>query len=121
MAKVQISAKRKDDPSVTTVDYELGGTVDELVSQFGADVVATKARQSIVIDLQAYIRRQITPDKDGKSVSAKDLQANVGAWKPDNRVTTKLSAADKVKKALTEMTPEAKKALLASLKAEGVV
>lgn len=121
MSQIQISAKRKDDANPTVVNYDLGSTVDELVTQFGADVVATKARQSIIIDAQSFIRRQITPDKDGGVKSPDEIQAAINTWKPDNRVVTKQSAADKASAAIGSMTPDERKELLRKLKAEGLV
>jgi hypothetical protein len=121
MAQIQISAKRKDDAAATNVNYELGTTVDELVTQFGADVVATKARQSIIIDAQSFIRRQITPGKDGVVATQEQVQAAINGWKPDNRVVTKQSAGEKAKAAIGTMSPDERKALLKQLKEEGLV
>lgn len=121
MANVSVSAKRSEDKSPTTVTYDLPDTVEALVAKFGADVVATKARQSIVIDLQAFIRRQITPNKEGKAASQAEVQTAVNGWKPDNRTSTKVSAGEKAKKAISAMSADERKALLASLKAEGLV
>lgn len=120
MSAVSISAKVKDGNPVT-VSYDLPDTVEGLVEAFGADVVYTKAKQSIVIDAQAYIRRQITPNKDGVAASAEQVQSAIASWKPDNRAGTKVSAADKAKKAIGAMSAEERKELLKSLKAEGLV
>lgn len=121
MSTIEVSAKRKDDANAVTVKYDLGATVEELVDQLGADIVATKARQSIIIDLQAFIRRQITPDKDGKTKSLDEIQAAVSAWKPDGRTTVKKTAAEKAQDAIKSMSDEDRKALLKQLKSEGLL
>jgi hypothetical protein len=120
MSAISISAKVKDGEPVT-VTYDMPDTVEGLVEKFGADVVYTKARQSIVIDAQAYIRRQITPNKEGAVASVDQVQTAILGWKPDNRAGVKVSAADKAKKAISSMSADERKELLKSLKAEGLV
>jgi hypothetical protein len=124
MSKTSISAKRKDDTASTVVSFDLPDNLAAMVTAYGEDIVYSKAKQAIVIDLQAMVRRAITPatDKDGKvtraALGGTALQAEVDKWKPDNRTTVKKSATDKAKDAIAAMTPEEKQALLASLKSE---
>lgn len=121
MSQIQIQAKRKDDATPLTVIYEFADDLQSAIAQFGESVLYTKARQAIIIDAQAMIRRAITPDKDGKASSQAEVQALMTAWKPDNRTTTKKSASDKAKDAIGQMSEDDRKALLKQLKADGLI
>lgn len=121
MSQIQIQAKRKDDAAPVTVSYDFADDLNGLIQQVGESVVYTKAKQAIIIDAQAMIRRAITPDAKGVSKTQAEIQALMNGWKPDNRTTTKKSAADKAKEAIGQMSEEDRKALLKQLKSEGLM
>lgn len=116
-----ISAKSKDQPHAITCNYHLGTNLATMVERFGEDVVFNKAKQSIIIDAQSMIRRAGSPNKDGVVKSHGEIQTMLDAWKPDNRVVVKQSAAEKATNAITSMSAEERKELLKKLKAEGLV
>jgi len=129
MSMTKVSAKRKDDTNATEVEYDFGDNLDEAVKKFGGDVVFAKFKQSAIIDLQSMIRRALEAteekvDKEGKVVRKASkldidaLQTQVNGWKPDNKVTVRMSAAEKVKKAVGDMTPEERADLIAQLTAD---
>lgn len=104
MKRIEIAAKVGKDgkgPSVA-VQFPMPETFDEGVKAWGQEVVFTKARQSIVIDLQAMVRRLL-----GKSKTQAEIQAEVDKWKPGvaGEVVRK-TAAERVKEDLQKLTPE---------------
>ena len=119
---MEIKAKRKDDAKVITVNYNFPGTVEELIAKFGKEVVYGKAMDSLVIDVQALVRRhmQDTLDKDGKvtqkAKTQEEIQKLVSAWIPGVGAVRR-SPAEKIGSLIGQMTPEEKKALLEQLKA----
>lgn len=119
---MEIQAKLKDKPdTVFKVNYNFPEDLDGLEKKFGADVVYSKAMDSLVIDVQALVRRHMRgsePDKDGKQKVApkneKEIQAIVSAWIPGVGAIRR-TPVEKVGSLIAQMTEEEKKALLAQL------
>ena len=118
---MQIKAKLKDSPTVVTVDYNFPADLKGLTEKFGADVVYGKAMDSLVIDVQALVRRHMKGSVDAKGVvktkpkTQAEIQDIVKAWIPGVGAVRK-SPAEKVGTLIAQMSPEEKKALLAQLK-----
>lgn len=111
MQKIEITAE-KTNVGECTVSYDMGDTVSELVDQFGEEVVYSRARQSVIIAIQAYIRSQLESEK-----SPEEIQASVADWKPGVRKPAK-TPEDRAREALGSMTAEQRAAFLKELKAK---
>lgn len=117
---MQISAKLKDDPTVVAVNYDLPETLDKLVEKFGEAVVASNAIDSLVISVQALVRRHMRPilNKDGsvkqKAKTPQEIQAIVSAWRPGIG-SVRRSPVEKIGDLVAQMTPEQKAELLKTL------
>lgn len=112
---MEVSAKVGKEPNqkVGKVIYDIPEDLAGLQKRFGDAVVAAHAHGSIVISLQALMRRHIGSEK---GISAADLQKAVDAWKPDARSAgPKQSAFEKVSTNIDKLSPEERKALLAKL------
>jgi len=95
-----------------SVEYNFGDSLQDMVANFGEEVIQSRARASLVIDLQALIRRQINAKK-----SVKEIQQAVKEWKPGVKAAGK-TPAEKLQALLDGKTKEEK---LAILKEAGLV
>lgn len=111
---MKVSAKTKKKPNPITVDYDIPEKLPELVKKYGEEVVSAHAVGSIVISLQALMRRHIEKD----DFSLPKLQEAVKAWKPDVRNVVKQSAFEKVSSSLDKLSPEERSELLKKLTAK---
>lgn len=115
---MEISARLKEwpesQPSVK-VNYDLPEDLDGLVSKFGKDVVASKAVDSLVIDVQALVRRQLRA-KDEKDRTPEAIQAKVNEYVPSAGGAVRRSPQEKIEDLASKLSPEEKKALIASLR-----
>lgn len=117
---MEIKAKLKDSNEVVAVQYDIPQDLDGLVAKFGADIVASNAIDSLVISVQALVRRHMRPtvDKAGKvtspAKSAAEIQAIVNAYKPGTG-TVRRTPVEKIGDLISQMTPEQKADLLKSL------
>lgn len=116
----------KGQPNARTVEAEadIPQDLDGLVEKFGKDVVASNAIDSIVISVQALMRRGMSEvtNKDGKvtraALSDDEIKANVASWKPEARgAAVRMTAFERAKAAVSTMTAEQKAALLEQLRA----
>jgi len=120
---MEISARLKDSKEAVKVTYNFPSDLKGLTDKFGADVVYAKAMGSLIIDIQATIRRYLVAktDKDGKVVSKPktqaEIQAIISSWVPGVGAVRK-TPVEKIGNLLSQMTPEEKKALLAQLSAK---
>jgi len=89
-----------------SVEYNFGDTIADMIKNFGEDVIQSRARASLVIDLQAFIRRQINAKK-----SLKEIQAAVKDWKPGVKAAGK-TPAEKLQALLEGKTQEEKMQIL---------
>lgn len=109
---MKINAKTKKHPTPVTVDYDLPAGLDAKVKKFGADVIDAMAEDSIIINVQALVRRHIE-----KGISQADIQKAVTAWSPSVRTIIRQSAFEKASSSLDKLTPEERKQLLQRLQA----
>lgn len=89
-----------------TVEYDFGDNLADMTSKFGEDVIQSRARASLVIDLQSAIRRHINAGK-----SDDEITAAVAAWVPGVKAAAK-SPADKLKALLDGKSDEEKLKIL---------
>ena len=106
-----ISAKTKDHPESVTVNYDMPETLEGLVEKFGAEAIANAARDSLVISIQALLRRHIEKPQE-------ELQALADAWVPGQRqAPVAKSAFEKATSNITKLSPEERAELLRRLQA----
>lgn len=119
---MKISAKSGKMAPIT-VECNIPATLAEKVKLFGEDVVNASSEDSLIIAVQALMRRLMTGkvDKAGKVISAgksaTEIQATITAWRPDVRTLVRQSAFEKASSSLEKLSPEERKALLAKLQA----
>ena len=117
MASQEVIAKSNDSDRVIKVNYDFGNDLNDMVNKFSEAVVFAGAKKSMVIDLQALIRRKVNPTgKDTKPSTDEEITADVKAWVPGVSTTVRKSAPEKAKEAIEKLSPEEKKSLLAELR-----
>lgn len=111
---MQISAKSKKHPEPINIEYAMPEKLADLVKSFGEAVVESAARGSLVITIQAAMRRLLEKGK-----SAKEIQDQLATWKPGVREVSKASAFEKATSQIGKLSPEERKALMDKLKQMG--
>ena len=101
--KVRAGGRDSEQHAVT---YNIGNTLDELVAQYGKELVAAKAREKIVVNLQDYMRN------NAKAGKVAELQTLADAWVPGIRHAAK-TPVDKAKTLFEGLSEEDRKAVLA--------
>jgi len=96
----------------TVAKYDLPTDLPGMIKAYGEPVVFAHAKGSIIISLQAAMRRLIEAGK-----SAADIQTAVTAFKPDVRTAVKQSAMEKATGAIKSLSADERKKLLAELQA----
>lgn len=107
---MKVSAKTKEKPNPVTVEYNVPEKLADLVKAFGEDVVTAHAKGSIVIGLQAFMRRHIDKNK-----SATEIQVAVKDWKPGVRDAVKMTAFEKAASSIDKLSPQERQELLKRL------
>lgn len=102
----KISAKLKDTESVT-VEFDIDDKLSDARKRYGEEVVFSRYRSSLIIDLQAFMRGLI---KQGKSPT--EIQQAVNEWQPGVKAKGK-TAAERARELFSKLTPEERKAVLA--------
>ena len=97
---------------VASAQFNLPGDLAGLQKAYGDPVVYAHAKGSIIISLQAAMRRMIEAGK-----SAGDIQTAVAAFKPDVRTAVKQSAFEKATGAIKSLSAEERSNLLKQLQA----
>jgi hypothetical protein len=110
MAKQKVVAQLSDKKNPVTVEFDFGDSLESARKLFGDEVIWSRAKSALTIDLQALIRRMI---KAGKT--AAEIHTAVAAWKPDVKTLVKKSASEKISDLASQLTPEERKALLKQL------
>jgi len=115
MSEREITArvgKEEGSPSAT-VTYDMGDNLQEAVEKFGDDVVFKRFEQSLVIEIQAIIRRHLSGETPKTEA---EIQALISEFSPGlqrKRKSTKEKALD----LLEGLSEEERKEILASLTA----
>ena len=104
---VQIPAVKGGEVSV---QFTLPGTLADMVKQYSDAVVYAHAKGSIIISLQALLRRMIEAGK-----SKEECQKAASEYKPDVRTVVKQSALEKATGAIKSLSPEERAKLLKEL------
>lgn len=94
----------------TSVQFNLPATLPEMVKAYGESVVQAHAKGSIIISLQALMRRMLEAGK-----SQPDIQKAVNEWKPDTKTVVKQSAFEKATGAIKSLSAEERAKLLKEL------
>lgn len=106
--------KVRDTSKAVNVNVDIPGDLAGLEEKFGAEVVAAAAIDSLVITVQALMRRLMAKGK-----STAEIQAEVDKWKPEVRTLVKQSAFEKASNAISKMSAEERAELLKKLQAAG--
>lgn len=101
----KITAKLKDSQPVT-VDFDVDEKLKDAVKRYGEDIVMSRYRSSLVIDLQAFMRGLLKQNK-----TPEEIQAAVDAWQPGVKARGK-SPAEKARDLFSKMSPEERAELL---------
>lgn len=112
---MEVTAKLSGTETGVTVNYDFPDTLEGLVDKFGSEIVYGKAMDSLVIDVQALVRRHLKGSEKVPPKSAEAIQEIVSEWVPGVGAVRK-SPVEKVGALIASMTPEQKAALLASLR-----
>lgn len=106
---MKITAKLGKDGAPYEAEYNLGGSLKEMLSLFGEEVVYNKAKAAMIVDIQGVMRGAIKAKKP-----AAEISKLVSAWKPGVRKPSKSPVA-KVQEHFAKLSPEERKALLKEL------
>ena len=109
---MKIQARTKKHPTPVAIEYDVPEKLPDQVRRFGEDVIAAAAQDSIVIGLQAFMRRLIEKGK-----TAAEVAGEAGKWMPNVRNVVRQTAFEKAASSLDKLSPEERKQLLAKLQA----
>lgn len=107
---MKIQAKKGKDGTPVEFEYPIFDTVDENIKAYGADIVNSRFKAALVVDVQNIARNMI-----GKSKTAAEIVAYLKTWKPGVRAVGK-TAFEKTMDLLGGLTEEQTAALLAAIK-----
>lgn len=108
VAQQPISAKLSGG-ELYTVQFDVPETIEAAEERWNPDVVYSRFRAQLIVDLQGFMRGLI---KQGKT--AAEIQDGVDKWEPGVKVRGK-PAAEKVRELFAKLSVEEKAELLAQL------
>lgn len=109
----KLNEEGKREPSKTcTAEVNIPDTLSGKVDLFGEEVVDGAAEDSLVISVQALMRRMMQAGK-----SDEEVQKAVSEWKPEVRTVIRQSAFEKASGAIGKLTAEERAELLKKLQA----
>lgn len=112
---VAVANKGQSNERSVSFNYEMGSTIEELVKQFGADIVYQHAVDNLVIAVQARTRSLLNREGDDFMKEGDVVKAMV-AYKPKGRkAADPAKKKEAVTKAVASMSAAERKALLAEL------
>jgi len=115
---MEISSRLKewpnDKPSVV-VNFDLPEDHDGLVSKFGKEVVAANAVDSIVISVQALVRRMLKSKKPEDQTQAA-IQAKVDAYVPSATSAVRRTPSEKIEDLAGKLSAEETQSLIKKLR-----
>lgn len=112
MQTTKVVAQRGQEAPVE-VGFIMAENLDELVSQFTADIVFSHARRSIIIALQGYMRSVMDQGRDkglDAAAIAENVASSVVGWKPSQKKAPK-TQAEKARDILSRLPPAERAAL----------
>src|SRR5688572_1636236 len=104
-----------DKPSFE-VNYDMPDTLSGLVEKFGEEVVAAKCIDSLVIDIQANVRRALAKEGTTDAMTPEAIKQKISEFKPSTSTSVRRIPVEKIGDLLGKMSAEEKKALLKQLK-----
>lgn len=113
MQTMKVAAQRGTEPPVE-VEVEMAENLNELVQQFGEEIVFSHARRSVVIALQGYMRSLMDQGREkGEDAAtiAQNILSQVTNWKPSQKKAPK-SQSEKARDILSRLSPAERQALL---------
>ena len=105
---MQVSAKGSNGVALE-VDFDFGSDLDAMAKIFGDTIVFEKAKASMVVALQGFIRDRL---KAGDKTP--EIRKKCDEWKPGLKKRG-LSPAEKVSREIDKLPPDVKQALLKEL------
>lgn len=108
MSKQQVTAKLQDSPLSATAEYDFGDNLQEARDLFGDEVVFSRAKASLVIDLQAYMRGLLKQDPPK---TAEEVAKLVNEWRPGVKARGK-TLEEKIAHLFGQLSEEKKAELL---------
>lgn len=94
----------------TKVKFNLPANLAEMSKAYGDEVTYAAAKGSVIISLQALMRRMLEAGK-----TQVEIQKAVSEWKPDVRTVVRQSAFEKATSAIKTLSAEERAKLLAEL------
>ena len=101
--------KRETTKSITC-EVNIPDTLEAKVDAFGSDVVNNAVEDSLVISVQALMRRHLNAGK-----TEEEIQKAVSEWKPEVRTAIRQSAFEKASSSITKLSAEERAELLRKL------
>jgi hypothetical protein len=108
----KVSAKITDGPEVT-VDFELDDNIQDAINRYGEDVVMSRYRASLIIDLQSFLRTQMKKE----SWTPDGIQQAVKNWVPGVKARGR-SPAERAAELFSKLSEEEKAQLLEELRSQ---
>ena len=103
MQEIEVNTEDPKSARNATVKIQMADNVSELMEQFGADVVFSHAKRSIIIAMQTSLRGAIKASKTDD-----EIQSLANDWKPGLKKPAK-SPLEKIKEELSRLSPEDRK------------
>lgn len=104
---VQVGAKITDGPACQ-VNFTMDENIKEAVDRYGEDVVFSRYKASLVIDLQSFLRGQMKSDPP-KDVA--EIQGAVDEWAPGVKAKGR-SPAERARDIFGKLSEDDRKSLL---------
>jgi len=104
---IQVGAKLANMAEAVVVEFELDKDTNEAISRYGEEVVFSRYKASLIIDLQAYMRSHMKGEDPSTQA---ELQALVDSWTPGTKAKGK-SPAEKIRDLLGKLSGEDRAAL----------
>lgn len=113
MQNTKVVAQRGTEPPVE-VEVELAENLEELVNQYGSDIVFSHAKRSIIIALQGFMRSLMDQGREKgleASAIADSIVNSVQGWKPSQKKAPK-TTQEKARDILSRLSPAERAQLL---------
>ncbi len=104
---VSVGAKITDGPECQ-VNFTMDNTTEEAITRYGEDVVFSRYKASLVIDLQSFLRGQMKTDPPK---TADEIQGAVDEWAPGVKAKGR-SPAERARDIFGKLSEDDRKALL---------
>lgn len=109
---MKIEARKGKDGTPVEFDYPIYDTVEENIKAYGADIVNSRFRAALVVDVQNIARNLL-----GKGKTHDEIRTELGKWKPGLKAVGK-TKFEKAIEGISSFTPEQLAALLAAVQSQ---